>query len=255
MSWLFSQALVAEYLAASSSDGELSAPSNSTSTQLQYCWPAKTTGLFRLSQFGMTFELLTGDRGAAVLRSFQEASRARMSASPGKAMALTESAADSGRRWLGLLAKYDRDSFTWKTLQRSLVEDSGEYSATWPAWGSMRNGECWERTIPALRTCATEFGLWPTPCATDSSDRKVDSGSLHATKRGTFKHMGKNGTLSQIRLSQVVRHRTPDGVGQMRPEWEEWLMGWPIGHTGLKPLATDKFREWQQQHGNYSEAL
>jgi hypothetical protein len=36
--------------------------------------------------------------------------------------------------------------------------------------------------------------------------------------------------------------------GQLNPEWVEWLMGWPIGLTALKPLETDKFREWQQQH-------
>ncbi|KJH67258.1 hypothetical protein UF16_11095 [Chromobacterium violaceum] len=37
--------------------------------------------------------------------------------------------------------------------------------------------------------------------------------------------------------------------GQLNPEWVEWLMGWPIGWTGLKPLGMDKFREWQRQHG------
>lgn len=37
---------------------------------------------------------------------------------------------------------------------------------------------------------------------------------------------------------------------RLNPGWVEWLMGWPIGHTSLKPLATDKFREWQQQHGS-----
>jgi hypothetical protein len=35
---------------------------------------------------------------------------------------------------------------------------------------------------------------------------------------------------------------------RLNPNWVEWLMGWPIGHTALKPLATDKFQEWRQQH-------
>jgi len=30
--------------------------------------------------------------------------------------------------------------------------------------------------------------------------------------------------------------------------WVEWLMGWPLGWTDLKPLETDKFQQWQQQH-------
>lgn len=37
--------------------------------------------------------------------------------------------------------------------------------------------------------------------------------------------------------------------GQLNPSWVEWLMGWPIGWTDLKPLAMDKFRSWWQQHG------
>ena len=36
--------------------------------------------------------------------------------------------------------------------------------------------------------------------------------------------------------------------GRLNPEFVEWLMGWPIGHTGLEPVAMDRFREWQQQH-------
>ena len=35
---------------------------------------------------------------------------------------------------------------------------------------------------------------------------------------------------------------------RLNPNWVEWLMGWPIGHTELKPLAMDRFREWRQQH-------
>lgn len=35
---------------------------------------------------------------------------------------------------------------------------------------------------------------------------------------------------------------------RLNPEWVEWLMGWPIGHTGLKPLATGRYQEWLRQH-------
>ena len=38
--------------------------------------------------------------------------------------------------------------------------------------------------------------------------------------------------------------------GQLNPTWVEWLMGWPIGWTDLKPLAMDKFRSWRQRHGD-----
>lgn len=37
-------------------------------------------------------------------------------------------------------------------------------------------------------------------------------------------------------------------TARLNPAWVEWLMGWPIGWTDLKPLATDKFRLWRQLH-------
>jgi hypothetical protein len=36
---------------------------------------------------------------------------------------------------------------------------------------------------------------------------------------------------------------------RLNPDWVEWLMGWPIGHTALKPLETGRLAEWWQQHG------
>jgi hypothetical protein len=39
--------------------------------------------------------------------------------------------------------------------------------------------------------------------------------------------------------------------GTLNPTWVEWLMGWPLGWTDLKPLAMAKFQQWQQQHGTY----
>jgi hypothetical protein len=38
---------------------------------------------------------------------------------------------------------------------------------------------------------------------------------------------------------------------RLNPNWVEWLMGWPIGQTELKPLATAKYQEWQQQHSPF----
>jgi len=36
--------------------------------------------------------------------------------------------------------------------------------------------------------------------------------------------------------------------GHLNPAFSEWLMGWPIGWTGLLPLEMDKFQRWQQSH-------
>jgi hypothetical protein len=39
--------------------------------------------------------------------------------------------------------------------------------------------------------------------------------------------------------------------GPLNPRFLEWHMGWPVGWSKSEPLATDKFREWQQQHGKF----
>jgi hypothetical protein len=41
--------------------------------------------------------------------------------------------------------------------------------------------------------------------------------------------------------------------GRLNPQWVEWLMGWPIGHTDLKPSETVKFRSVEQLHGDCLE--
>jgi hypothetical protein len=40
--------------------------------------------------------------------------------------------------------------------------------------------------------------------------------------------------------------------GRPAPTNHEWLMGWPIGWTDLKPLEMAKFLEWRQQHSPFS---
>jgi hypothetical protein len=67
MSWLFSQALVEEYLGESSLDGEQSAPLNGKPTQQAYCAPGKMMDFCLLSQFGMTFKPLMENLGQELL--------------------------------------------------------------------------------------------------------------------------------------------------------------------------------------------
>jgi hypothetical protein len=77
---------------------------------------------------------------------------------------------------------------------------------------------------------------WPTPQASDNRDR--GNMSNPAIQRRVA--MGK-----QIMLSQSVDPNS----GQLNPTWVEWLMGWPLGWTDLKPLEMDKYQQWLQQHG------
>jgi hypothetical protein len=274
MSWLFSQALVEEFSAASCSDGEPSAQLSVMPTPHKFWRNDKTIEHSDLSRFGLTSKLLTESRGAELLTSYRAAFHAKTSAGQEGAQASTANAADYGPTWLGSFAKYDRDSCLWKTAQCSLLGDSEEFLETWPRWGSMRNGESFLRQIPALPICASGYGLLPTPCAIDAGSGRINKSlSPGAAERPTLALMARKnlwptptaitssggtamckwgGSGSREKLRGMV---SPEELnGQLNPTWVEWLMGWPIGWTELKPLETDKFREWQEQHSLYSSA-
>lgn len=239
MSWLFSQALVEEYSAGTSLDGEPSSQLNVTPTQHKFWRNDKTMDASDLSRFGLTSQLLTVAHGVELLTSYLADFPAKTSALPAEAQELMAVAAGCGPTWHGSFVKYDRASSTWKTAQCSLLEDSDEFSATWPKWGSMRSGVCWERTMPRLTMSVKEYGFWPTPTARDA---RTLSGS-QPPKRAPTSGMPLAWTIA-LTLPPEDRPN-----GRLNPMWVEWLMGWPMGWTSLKPLAMDKFHEWRQQHG------
>jgi hypothetical protein len=97
------------------------------------------------------------------------ASRAKTSPPLEKVPDSTASEAASGLKCLGSLARFDLDSRSWKTHQFSLLGDLEPFSETWPRWGMMRGGECWELSTPVLRTSEKESGSWPTPTRNDAA--------------------------------------------------------------------------------------
>lgn len=232
MSWLFSQVLVEAYLPASCSDGEPSAQLNVMPTPRPFWLKDKTIEFSSLSQFGPTSRRLTGSLGEALLTSFRAASPARTSARPAREPALTEPEADSGWKWRESFAKFSRDSSSWKTRQCSLLGGLEPYSETWPRWGSMLDGECSELTMPELPTNASASGLLPTPTASN-----------------TKAHHMRGADKGKPRESRSYGDRGP-----LNPPYLESLMGWPVKWTEFEPLETARFREWQQQHGEFSGA-
>ena len=58
-------------------------------------------------------------------------------------------------------------------------------------------------------------------------------------------------TSPSLFQSDPQRIALPVERGEMNPEWIEWWMGWPVGWTELRPLVTDKFRQWSHSHGNF----
>ena len=232
MSWLFSQALVGEYLGDICSDGEQSVQSNGKHTQQAYCLPDKMTEYSRLSRFGMMFKPLTENRGEELLMLYRAAFHAKTFLPQEKAMGLMEKEADCGEKWQGLLARYDPNTHTLRTVQCSLIEDLNECLQTWPEWGSMRNGECWERQTLGLNITEKEFGLLP-----DNEN---------------FYHTPTTGLSGGSNSRKAYKKRTGQNYPQslINPNLNEWLMGWLQDWTDLKPLEMDKYHKWLQLHGS-----
>jgi len=227
MSWLFSQALVEEYLGENFLDGEQSVQLNGSNTQQAYCAPDKMTGFLRISQFGMTYKPLTENLGEELLTLYLEGFHAKTSQQQGKAQELMENGQECGEKWHASFTKYDPDSSSWKTHQCLLLGDLDEFSETWPQWGLMRDGECWEQRMLEQTIRGTESGLLlPTP-------------TCHNSKEGAYPAEFKRKTPS------LATHCG----GKINPQFTEWMMGWPIGWTDLKPLEMDKFHCVQQQPG------
>ena len=340
MSWLFSQELVGAYLGDISSVGEQSVQSNGKPTQLAYLSQDKMTKYSRLSRFGMMYKPLTENLGEELLMLYLEDFHAKTSQLQEMETDLTEKGQECGERWQGLLARLDQDSFLWKIPQCSLLEDSEQSLETWPRWGTMQNGVCWEQPMLVQTIKETGFGLlqkipnnqdffhtpntteldggsnsrkalkkrmadtpsgnWPTPTCADIYTDKLKStqqseNSMHSvslsqavqkwptptaglSKHGATPEYWENriakGRQSDTHMevlkkmwgtpkAQDSRHASWDrgksnlgeqvaglhNGGHLNPTWTEWLMGWPLEWTDLKPLEMDKSHFVQQQHG------
>ncbi len=242
MSWLFSQVLVGEYLGDICSDGEQSVQSNGNHIQQAYCLPDKMTEYSRLSRFGMMFKPLTETLGEELLMSYRADFHAKTSPFPTQVEKdLTEKGLECGERWHGLFARYDPSTHSLKTVQCSLLEDSEQSLQTWPRWGSMQNGVCYQQPMLVQTTSEKECGLL--------QNRKWATPDANMGKRGYQKPENLHKTTHQITVNDLAMYRY--GMKKLSPILCEWIMGWPLGWTDLKPLEMDKSHYVQQQHGTF----
>ena len=103
---------------------------------------------------------------------------------------------------------------------------------------------------------ATAVLKWPTPIASDSrgSSGKPIPGKqkqlVDAVRFATpLSRDWKSGKTSQATAEKNSRPLSEQIGGTLNPTWVEWLMGWPLGWTDLKPLATAKSPSAPQQLG------
>lgn len=230
MSWLFSQALAEEYSADTYLAGEQFAQLNVMPTQHKFSRNDRMMESSDLSRFGLTCAVLTESRGGELLMSFLADFRARTLARPVAAQALMETSQDSGGKWQESSVKYDLDSSSWKT-PRCLLGEALHWSlVTLPKLGMTASGAVFQQKNVARLIKEIAYG-W--------------SGEKFATPQARDYRSGSLARWADPRRSRNLNDQVG---GLLNPEWEEWLMGWPIGWTELKPLAMDRFLEWRRQH-------
>ena len=70
-------------------------------------------------------------------------------------------------------------------------------------------------------------------------DKMFPTPTAHNSKEGNYPSEHNRNTPS------LATH----AGGKLNPMWVEWLMGWPLGWTDLKPLEMDKYHCALQQPG------
>lgn len=289
MAWLLSQALMnrygslpcsqeqaEEFSAGCCSVGAQSAPSNATPTQRAYLWRDKTTEFWNRFPSGMTCELLTAERGEAVLTSCLADFPVRTSAQPEKGLESTESNPACGEKWPASLAKYDHASRSWKTRQFSLAGDLIEFSGTWPEWGMTRDGELYPQPPLVRRTSESVSGLSPGIMVLAMSggiDDEPFIGRVMEHSRNEVRVVSSSGAIACLPQGSVHSIPTPQASdwksgsgyfhgakkqtpqlrhlvgGAICPNVCEWLMWWPVEWSALWPLETARFHAWRLSHG------
>ena len=117
----------------------------------------------------------------------------------------------------------------WRQLRRlgsSRSFTSTIFSMRWSPQGTPR-GRLYFQLVPTevAPTEGTDSGSWPTPTSRDGKDT------------GSLENVPEKGLLGRV-FQNIFGMKLP-------PEFSEWLMGLPLGHTvvnGFKPLETQSPR-------------
>ena len=75
---------------------------------------------------------------------------------------------------------------------------------------------------------------YPTPAARDYKGARLPD---------TIARTGRNPETNS--LPDCVENKA-ESTAVLNPDWVEWLMGWPIGWAGLKPLSREGFNQWKE---------
>lgn len=214
-------------------------------------------GICPKHQFGMTYELY-------FLKNLKE-STLYTGVSHAKIFPLQ----DAKKAWkeseAGFFSKYSESSmqrklpsYSLKTSQTLGQKELNEFAKSWPKEGMIVDGVCYPLEMWERGTKGKDGSYWATPTTMDHlPPRSKKAMERHfATHR---KGRTKPPTLREQMIPELwptpaardykdkaspsERNRNTPTLathagGQLNPTWVEWLMGYQIGWTELKPLET-----------------
>lgn len=212
----------------SMSGSEPSPTVKTTDTLKPSCCRECGTVSFILPQSGMTCELCGATRWATGSTSFVGDSPARTLALQEMERAWRETEADLSLIYCVSSVRRDHNSSSWKTSQRSLIEDMETFSGPWQTWGTMQDGHVFQQARLEPFILENDGTYLPTPTACDygkNVGRKSDSLTPSGPDRWSLTVRARRGEL------------TGHPKGALNPEWIEQAMGCPIGWTVIESWA------------------
>ncbi len=233
-----------------------------TNTPRQFCSVACLKEILLKRQSGMTLERWMEPHFETMLISYTVDSPARTLALRGLEKAWKRSAAGYFSRLSAYPKKSSPRSYSLKT-SRAYAHTLALLEKKWPRSAMIVAGICYPLLTWARRTKGNGGFAWrdqetgrlehfiPTP-RTFQGKRSAKARDVHKSSPslGQFAKMyptplacDYRGPTGKKCLQGRNSRRRPDLVtGNLNPQWVEWLMGYPLGATELKPWAIQWFR-------------
>lgn len=234
-------------------DTYLSELAKSNLSQEKLSFKGKETKFSPSSPCGMTCKPSKGNRGGDQLMLFQEDFHAKTFQQQGQGQDWPESVQAYGKSMQDLLEKFCLSLSLPKIPHTFELGDLALSSKTWPRWGMMQDGVCWELGTSAHLTVEIECGFWPTPSARDEKGGHAPASLIRKDGKHRMDILPNVIAYGGKTTQQMKEMDQTSAIITLRinPNWIEWLMGWPIGATDLKPLAMGRFLRWRHLHGGY----
>jgi hypothetical protein len=105
-----------------------------------------------------------------------------------------------------------------------------------------------------LPTAVAREELWPTPNAADGKGGRISPDETILSGRRPSGAKAQRTLREAVRRDDLAGGSPPPKAGALNPTWVEWLMGFPLGWTALRPSETPSSRRSRSGSGAASSS-